>query len=450
MTTSARNIDDKIHKKHKKLKPVGITMALLPISACGGGDSKSPTDDTPMPIAIFVEETTGVFIAVDNASSTLDQGTSTIDLTVTGKGGNDVINTGSGADEINSGDGSDKIRSGAGADTVNAGGGNDVIVLIGTTRAGQYDSGDLTNAGNGYNLSSLISIDDLNNHHVSDVVAGDVIDGGAGTNTLFIYGEVDLTGVMLNNVTILEIHSVVTLTPDQLALFITVNGDGSSTINIDVPAGDNYVLDLTGMSIAGIEALNIDGDLTIIISDNNDLEGIMSISSSSGLLNLSIIGESNEETFKINEIMGVFENINSIDFENETTIEIDKLSDFDGIENITVSETGALSLYLTSNGNVSLQAISDIFSQVDEIIISDNTTLIIEDYSLIDAMSITSLKGDGKLNTQDSIEALDKLESIETSSDLEIDADAMGTIFSSDLAVEPIFNTILKHFVILI
>lgn len=343
--------------QQKKLKKPSILMTLLPLSACGGGGGAAPSDGgsstppaEPTPPAEFVEDPTNVWIARDDRDTSLDQSLSTDDLTVTGKNGNDVISTGAGADTIEGAGGADLIRSGAGADTVDAGSGNDAIVLIGTTAAGQYSSGDITNAGNGFNLSSLISAAEINGNDVSDVVAGDVIDGGSGTNTLFIYGEVDLTGVTLSNVTVLEIHSVVTLTPDQLALFTSVSGDGSSVINIDVPDGDTYVLDLTGMSVADIANININGNFTVIISDSTDLNGIASIESTSGTLTLEVIDEGNDTSVNLSDVADTFEALDTITLEDQVTLNVDNasdvtdlsLSEIDGSGNIETDGSGTV------------------------------------------------------------------------------------------------------------
>ncbi len=225
-------------------------MAILPLSACGGGSSNVQTDAPPAPDpaqapqADFTESPTNVFVALDNLNRTLNESGNTANLTVTGKAGNDSITTGSGADKISGGagndiiisnGGNDLIRAGEGRDTVSAGAGNDGIVIVGTTAADEYTNGAIPNSGGtGMNLSSLISLADLNGRTVSEVVSGEIINGGSGTNTLYIYGTVDLTGVTLNNVTILVINSDVTLTPEQIDSFTTVDGDGSSLITIEI------------------------------------------------------------------------------------------------------------------------------------------------------------------------------------------------------------------------
>lgn len=269
----------------------GIALALLSLSACGGGGS-SPTGSTtpppPPPTPDFPEDPSNVFTARDDNDQTLDQATATADLAVTGKAGNDSITTGSGADTINgaagndmiaSGAGADMIRGGEGKDTIIAGDGDDVIVVVGTTTANQYTDAAITNpAESGINLSSLITLADLNGRTVSEIVAGETIDGGAGNNTLYIYGNVDLTGVTLTNVTRLIVNSNVALTLEQIAQFTTIDGDGNSVINIVVPEGsDEVILDLSILDISDIGSINIDGDITVRMSSIEDVAGINEI-----------------------------------------------------------------------------------------------------------------------------------------------------------------------------
>ncbi|MCC3862316.1 Ig-like domain-containing protein [Pseudemcibacter aquimaris] len=345
----APNKDNKL--KSKLSKKSSILMTVLPLAACGGGGTAGGGggggNNTPAPAptlpAEFIEDPANVFIARDNRNTTLDQKVATADLTVTGKGGNDVINTGAGADTIDGASGNDLIRSGAGADTVNGGNGNDAIVLIGTTTAGQYDNGDITNAGNGYNLSSLISLDDINDNAVSDVEPGDVINGGPGTDTLFIYGTVDLTGVTISNVTILEVHSVVTLTPEQLAQFITVDGDGNSVINIEVPDGDTYILDLSVIDMSDIGEINIDGDLTVKVSDEDDFGGITEITSTDGsTVKLEVIDGGTDTSIDLDVIADTFDKIDEIILDDQVTLTVTNPATVTDVALGDISGTGTI------------------------------------------------------------------------------------------------------------
>ncbi|PHZ86274.1 Ig-like domain-containing protein [Paremcibacter congregatus] len=349
-----------------------IVLALLPLSACGGGGS-SPTTTAP-PVAPpatpdFTEDPTNVFVARDDSARTLDKGTATANLTVTGKAGDDSITTGSGADiiigagggdTISSGAGVDFIRGGEGLDTIDAGSGDDVIVVVGTTSADQYDGNDITNpAGSGMDLSSLLSLADLNGRTVSEVVSGETIDGGGGNNTLYIYGTVDLTGVTLTNLTQLVVNSDVTLTQAQINQFTTIKGDGSSVLNITVPDGaDGVVLDFSNVDLTGIGEINVSGNITITISSLADLEGVGNFITSGGA------------SFNLAFIAG------------ETPTEI------------------------------SLQEISDMFAGVTSINLGDHVTLKVDAPELLAELGITSISGNGSLQADDTIEARTALDNI--------------------------------------
>ncbi len=362
-----------ILRKSKTLKQSSILMAVLPLAACGGGGGgATPAANTPAPAPTpdpdFTESPTNVFIALDDSGRTLSEGGNAANLTVTGKAGNDSITTGSGADTIIgaagndtiiSNDGNDLIRAGEGRDTVSAGSGNDAIVVVGTTSAGQYTNTDITNpAGSGTNLSNLVSLADLNSRTVSEVVSSESIDGGTGTNTLFIYGTVDLTGITLNNITVLVINSDVTLTAEQMALFTTVDGDGTSNINIEVPPGDTYIIDLSVLNITDIGNLNIDGDVTFIISDENDLDEIGAINTdSSSDVTVEINGNGGTTTVNLGALTDKFESIDKIEVEDNVVLEI---TDPDDLTNLGLSE-------ISGNGEVDTGGDPDIDSAIDGI-----------------------------------------------------------------------------------
>lgn len=360
-TSMANKHFEVFRKNSKKVKPASTLMTVLPLAACGGssggggnpGGNGAPAPSLP---AEFIEAPTGVFIARDNRDTTLAQGDATTDLTVTGKLGDDIIFTGSGADTISSSGGDDIIRSGEGADVINAGSGNDAIVLIGTTGANEYTNSDITNAGAGYNLSNVINLANLNGRAVSEVVVGEVINGDSGTNTLFIYGVVDLTGVTLSNVTVLEIHSNVTLSPEQLAMFTTVDGDGNSVINIDVPAGPGtYTLDLNMLDVTQIASININGNITVIIEDNSDLTGIGQISAGVGdTLNVNVGGSG---SVNLGTLANTFPEIDVIEVSVTATLDIDDAND---ISNLGLTE-------ISGNGNIITNGNSDVEDALDDI-----------------------------------------------------------------------------------
>ncbi|PCI31639.1 MAG: hypothetical protein COB54_09220, partial [Alphaproteobacteria bacterium] len=387
-------IKDRSHKRGS-LRFGGIALALLPLSACGGGGSSSPTGSTtppPPPTPDFTEDPTNVFIARDDNDRTLDQATATADLTVTGKAGNDSITTGSGADTIlggagndtiTSGDGADMIRGGEGNDTITAGDGDDVIVVVGTTTAGQYTDAAITNpASSGVDLSSLITLADLNDRTISEVVSGETIDGGAGNNTLYIYGTVDLTGVTLTNVTRLIVNSDVTLTAAQIIQFTSIDGDGNSVINIVVPEGSGEViLDLSAIDVSDIGAINIQGNITI---------------------------------------------------------RINTLEDVAGIAQITVNDSGSLKLVVSGSDTpttIRLQDIAESFAQVDTIDLGDQVTLNVETAEAIISVDLTSITGSGEVNPLGSIEASDMLNTLDLGDQLNIIPAALSTLENAPLII---------------
>ncbi len=314
-----------------------IGLALLPLSACGGGGSgpAGTLPPPPPPPPDFIENPTNTFVARDDNNRTLDQGAATSDLIVTGKGGNDTITTGSGADVIYgaggndtilSGAGADMIRGGEGADSISAGDGDDVIVVVGTTTAGQYTDADITNpAGSGLDMSRLITLADLNDRTVSEVVSGETIDGGAGNNTLYIYGTVDLTGVTISNVITMIVNSNVTLTQEQIAQFTTIDGDGNSVINIIVPdnAGD-VILDLSVIDMTDVATINIQGDITIRVSSLDDVAGINQISiAQNNVITLDVTGGGNTSQVSLLAISEVFHQVDIINLASNVTLTVD-------------------------------------------------------------------------------------------------------------------------------
>ncbi len=325
-----RKISLEAEKKRKLAKKTGILMTTLPLAACfkggTGGDTASLASGS-LAVTNFDDNGGNSYSATDDNDSVFIAEGMSESFTVVGGAGDDTITTSSG---------NDLIRGGEGADTINAGDGNDSIVVIGTTTAGQYTQDAITNsAGTGTDLSSVISLADLNGRTVSEVEAGEVIDGGAGNNTLFIYGTVDLTGVTLRNVDVLVVNSNVTLTPEQLAEFTTIDGDGQSILNIEVPDGaESVTLDLTQYDISDVGTLNIDGDITIIIDDISDITEIENITVEDlSQITLEIqAGEDGTTSVNLGDLGEIFERINVIDADEDCIIEVDESSDLDDLE----------------------------------------------------------------------------------------------------------------------
>ena len=213
-----------------------------------------------------------------------------------GAGGAGIVDLLAGDDIVVGGDAADFIRGGAGADNIQAGGGVDNIVVIGITSDASYSQSDIDNPNSsGVNLSSLISLMDLNNNPISDLQSGEVIDGGADGAILFVYGKSDFTGVSLSNITRLDVHSEVTIPATMIkflidqGIFNSLIGDGSTKIIISND-GSGIVLDFSSINMQGIGHIVVEAGVTLLL-DQADLngttiiEGAGSIKSTSGELN---------------------------------------------------------------------------------------------------------------------------------------------------------------------
>ena len=183
-------------------------------------------------------ELTGAGTLVAAAAGTFDLG---------GKAGTYVMNlTGStGADTL-IGDAQGQILSGgAGIDTLNGMDGNDT--LIGGTGA------DIMNGGSG---------DDIFQVSGTEAATGEIIDGGAGNNTL-LATNATISGAVISNVQILQVVTGAKLSAAQLAGFTALTGGGTLT------AAAAGIYDLGGK--AGTNSFNLTGSTgkdTLIGDDN--------------------------------------------------------------------------------------------------------------------------------------------------------------------------------------
>jgi Ca2+-binding RTX toxin-like protein len=175
------------------------------------------------------------------------------------------------------GNGNNVVRMGQGVDVVTAGTGDDTFVIVGSisaTQAAAYAA-----AGAGVvpaALSKVLPFADLTTARTaSEAQSGDKITAGTGTDTLHLYGQVDMT-VFSNadgSSTIigfenLIINSDITLTPSQLANVgkLTFNGDSAHVLKIVQPAVGTTAAKvftpaevttfLTGGSVTGITSLS--------------------------------------------------------------------------------------------------------------------------------------------------------------------------------------------------
>ncbi len=132
------------------------------------------------------------------------------DDTINGYAGNDILNGGAGADTLNGGAGADTLDGGSGADTLTGGDGNDlyivdnagdVVIELSLLAAGgidtvqssvSYDATSTSNGANGAGIENitLTGTNQINatgnalNNTIIGSIARNIIDGGAGVDTL--------------------------------------------------------------------------------------------------------------------------------------------------------------------------------------------------------------------------------------------------------------------------
>jgi len=79
--------------------------------------------------------------------------------------------------------------------------------------------------------------------------AAEIIRGGDGDDTLYVYGTADLSNYDITGIEHIEIRSDVSITVEQLRNILSVNGDGHSTIRILAPDTNTTPIDLDVSSI---------------------------------------------------------------------------------------------------------------------------------------------------------------------------------------------------------
>lgn len=280
-------------QKNKKQKLFIVSASIITLVASGGGTT------TPQPKDGLVAkgDVTG---DVSNGNDSVKLGENT------GEGG--IVDTGAGDDVIVGGDAVDTIRGGAGKDNMQGGAGKDNFVMIGKTENGTYTLSDLQNPnGTGVDLTGLLDLDDVNNNAQSDAQVGEVIDGGADGAILFVYGEVDFTGITLINITRIDVHSELTIPASTLKFLIDsgileeIVGDGSTELII-TNDGTDIMLDLSAIAMSGINHLSLADGVTLLadaadIADTTIIDGEGSIKATSGRLDLD--GKTIAETVDI-------------------------------------------------------------------------------------------------------------------------------------------------------
>lgn len=162
----------------------------------------------------------------------------------------DRIEGGTGDDNLIGGEGNDIIRGGAGVDTMDGGAGDDRFVVVGDiSGGGKIDSAEDTDAL-GFPLTNLNG-KDLNEDENGAV---EIIRGGDGDDTLYVYGTADLSHYDITGIEHIEIRSHVTFDSKFLEKVKSITGDGSSTIVLEGGSpSDPLVIDLTALDSVNLK-----------------------------------------------------------------------------------------------------------------------------------------------------------------------------------------------------
>ena len=216
-------------------------LTSLVLTACGGTVATKQSEFT------LVD---GVYTGTSGAD-TLAQSADTAGLFVNGFAGIDTITTGSGAD---------LVRAGTGADNVSTGDGDDTIVVVGTTTASEYDSSDIDSS-----LDKVLTLATLNGQSTSEAASGESINAGDGTDTLHLYGTLDMSSVTLTGIETIAMHSDVIFSDQQLTASVAITGDGNSTLRLvaNDTSATSVTLDIDNLNITGINQLSVANNIVV-------------------------------------------------------------------------------------------------------------------------------------------------------------------------------------------
>jgi len=215
------------------------------------------------------------------------------DVVTTGTG-NDVISAGGDDDAVNAGAGNDLIRGGVGVDNLQGGDGNDTFVVVGQLNAvfnAAYTARNLldTDADGVSRLFDLnepvavlpqvdlsangviTSLQELTNLKASDdLEAGEIITGGAGVDTIAVYGLANFVGVNISAVENMLLKSHAIVTAAQASAFTSIAGVGvaaanqGSQLTIQGPG----IVDLVNVNQwSGIQTINLINGAQLRLND---------------------------------------------------------------------------------------------------------------------------------------------------------------------------------------
>lgn len=217
---------------------------------------------------------------VETLKNTLDEKDNTFIASDTDQR-NFIINSLDGVDNIKTANQTDIVRGGTGKDSVETMGSNDALVVVGKTVGIDYKQSDITNAGgSGYNLSNVVTLQEMKAKTVSDLEAGEILDGGSENNTLITYGEVDLTQATIKNIAFIRAEtSDIHINAQQLnqlnPKIISADGDCSLTIK----SADQSAITVdfsTNTNLHLFKNITLDQNVTLKVN-NQDLYQVQNI-----------------------------------------------------------------------------------------------------------------------------------------------------------------------------
>lgn len=216
----------------------------------------------PLYFSVYLDDVVSETVTGDARDNVIFGGIG--DDTLRGEGGNDRLYgerrftfVPGGADRLNGGDGDDILFGGDGDDILSGGNGNDVLEGAGDTDRMKGHDGD-----------------DAFIFRYEAVPAGELVDGGAGTDTVFISGIADLRGAKLLSIETVHFDATVdgsaTFTQAQVAGISTFagnqpepglvaprGGDGQHTLIVHAAPGGT--LDLSSKTVVDIDEVQLIG-----------------------------------------------------------------------------------------------------------------------------------------------------------------------------------------------
>ena len=269
---------------------------------------------------------------------------------------NQVVTASQGEDLIVTGNGDDVIRGGKGSDTIDAGSGADTLLIVGRTAQNEYAVEEIEGV-----LDSVLTLTSLNNN-IEDESSSDIIDGGAGYDSVVLYGNVDLSDVTFSNIQSLRLHSNITIsentfTDDNLRI---IQGDGSSILVLksNKDSAVNLSDFLSGVTdVSSIARLEIPVGVSIVVDSQvgADLLLQFSVIGGGGALRLA-------DNINLNDNILFEQGFNLIgqtrDFVREV-IYLDETVDGNSIIGNTLAVNLDLRVYTLSNGGGDFEINSD-------------------------------------------------------------------------------------------